>query len=153
MDLNSKVTQLEDEIKVLKKEVQAVLLDLRENMLNRENPFSPQPLVAPRAAVAVSPPPVAEEKKAPVVEELPKEEPPKKEEVALPEAITGAFQADEPIEFLKKKEVPQAADDGELVLAWKPVDGSEKSECLPGSKNATGDKPQQKRSGKHNQPG
>jgi hypothetical protein len=39
MDVSHKVNQLEDEIKILKKEVQAVLLDIRENLLNRENPF------------------------------------------------------------------------------------------------------------------
>lgn len=40
MELNNKVTQLEDEIKILKNEVQAVLLDIRESYLNRENPFN-----------------------------------------------------------------------------------------------------------------
>jgi hypothetical protein len=39
MDVSHKVNQLEDEIKILKKEVQTVLLDIRENLLNRENPF------------------------------------------------------------------------------------------------------------------
>jgi hypothetical protein len=37
---NDKITKLENEIKVLKNEVQAVLLDLRESYLNRENPFN-----------------------------------------------------------------------------------------------------------------
>jgi hypothetical protein len=55
MDLNSKVTQLEDEIKVLKKEIQTVLLDLRENMLNRENPFSRSLGVMTSAPVVQSP--------------------------------------------------------------------------------------------------
>jgi hypothetical protein len=40
METNEKITQLENEIKVLKNEVQAVLLDLRENVLNAENPFN-----------------------------------------------------------------------------------------------------------------
>jgi len=40
VELNDRVTQLEDEIKILKGEIQAVLLDLRENLLNRENPFT-----------------------------------------------------------------------------------------------------------------
>jgi hypothetical protein len=40
MELNNKVAKLEDELKVLKNEVQAVLLDLRENYLTHENPFS-----------------------------------------------------------------------------------------------------------------
>jgi hypothetical protein len=37
---NEKITRLENEIKVLKNEVQAVLLDLRESYLNMENPFN-----------------------------------------------------------------------------------------------------------------
>jgi hypothetical protein len=37
---NDKITKLENEIKVLKNEVQAVLLDLRESCLNMENPFN-----------------------------------------------------------------------------------------------------------------
>lgn len=47
MDLNDKVTQLEDEIKILKNEVQAVLLDLRVSFLNNVNPFNPNPLPVP----------------------------------------------------------------------------------------------------------
>ncbi len=42
MELTEKVSQLENEIKVLKNEVQAVLLDLRESCLNFENPFNTQ---------------------------------------------------------------------------------------------------------------
>lgn len=45
MDIKDKVAQLEDEIKVLKNEVQAVLLDIRESYLNRENPFNPDATV------------------------------------------------------------------------------------------------------------
>ncbi len=45
MELNDKVTQLEDEIKILKNEVQAVLLDLRESFLNNINPFNPTPIL------------------------------------------------------------------------------------------------------------
>ncbi|MDV2990017.1 MAG: hypothetical protein P3T54_07715 [Dehalogenimonas sp.] len=40
MDVNNRITQMEDEIKVLKNEVLAVLLDIKENMLETENPFS-----------------------------------------------------------------------------------------------------------------
>ena len=47
MDLNNKVTQLEDEIKILKNEVQAVLLDLRESFLNNVNPFNPNAFSIP----------------------------------------------------------------------------------------------------------
>jgi hypothetical protein len=53
MELNDKVTQLEDEIKILKNEVQAVLLDLRESFLNNVNPFNPNPLSAPNRSAAV----------------------------------------------------------------------------------------------------
>jgi hypothetical protein len=41
MELNERVDKLEDEVKIVKNEVQAVLLDIRENYLNRENPFNP----------------------------------------------------------------------------------------------------------------
>jgi hypothetical protein len=40
LETSDKITQLENEIKVLKNEVQAVLLDIRENVLNAENPFN-----------------------------------------------------------------------------------------------------------------
>jgi hypothetical protein len=43
MDLSNRITQVEDEIKVLKNEVLAVLLDVKESLLTRENPFNPQP--------------------------------------------------------------------------------------------------------------
>jgi len=42
MDLGNRVTQIEDEIKVLKNEMMAVLLDVKESLLDRENPFVPQ---------------------------------------------------------------------------------------------------------------
>lgn len=51
MDLNDKVTQLEDEIKILKNEVQAVLLDLRESFLNNVNPFNPNAFSIPAQSV------------------------------------------------------------------------------------------------------
>ncbi len=41
MELTDRVTKLEDEVKIVKNEVQAVLLDIRESYLNRENPFNP----------------------------------------------------------------------------------------------------------------
>ncbi len=43
METSEKITQLENEIKVLKNEIQAILLDIRENVLASENPFSPRP--------------------------------------------------------------------------------------------------------------
>ena len=53
MDLNNKVTQLEDEIKILKNEVQAVLLDLRESFLNNVNPFNPNAFSVPAPSNAI----------------------------------------------------------------------------------------------------
>ncbi len=125
MDLNNKVTQLEDEIKVLKKEVQSVLLDLRENMLNRENPFAPQAQQAQsNVSVSVQSPPPAEEKK--LQEEKPKEITPVKDEVQLPAAITEAFRPEE----VKTPDQPQVNDD--MVLAWKTTGTSEKNGLLNG---------------------
>ncbi len=55
MEMDDRVNQLEDEIKVLKNEVQAVLLDIRESYLNRENPFNPDVSAIPIApAIAIS---------------------------------------------------------------------------------------------------
>jgi hypothetical protein len=49
MATDEKMTQLEDEMKVLKNEVQSVLLDLRDRYLETENPFnSPEPKLAPQ---------------------------------------------------------------------------------------------------------
>ena len=56
MELNEKVTQLEDEIKILKNEVQAVLLDLRESYLNLENPVSREVPPLPEQHIVVSAP-------------------------------------------------------------------------------------------------
>lgn len=41
MELNERVEQLEHEMTILKNEIQAVLLDLRESYLAHENPFEP----------------------------------------------------------------------------------------------------------------
>ncbi len=54
MELTEKVSQLENEIKVLKNEVQAVLLDLRESCLNFENPFNTQASLAGGQPVSVN---------------------------------------------------------------------------------------------------
>ena len=65
MEIDDRVNQLEDEIKVLKNEVQAVLLDIRESYLNRENPFNPEvsaipiaPAVANVTAPQIQQPPI-----------------------------------------------------------------------------------------------
>jgi hypothetical protein len=83
---NDKITRLENEIKVLKNEVQAVLLDLRESYLNMENPFNTA------AAPATVQPIVITERASnhqsrpePAVPENPKPEAVKPEEKALAE--------------------------------------------------------------------
>ena len=72
MELDTKVTKLEDEIKILKSEVQAVLLDLREYHLNNENPFglgdaappqmAAQPIIINQPAPVAQEPPAADDK-------------------------------------------------------------------------------------------
>jgi hypothetical protein len=42
MEISETVKRLDDEVKVIKNEIQAVLLDIREVYLNRENPFNPE---------------------------------------------------------------------------------------------------------------
>lgn len=62
MELGNRVTQLEDEIKILKNEVQAVLLDLRENYLNRESLFNPDASPMANQPITINrQPPIAEE--------------------------------------------------------------------------------------------
>ena len=39
-DLHPRVTNLEDEMKELKKEIKEILFDIREQHLNTENPFT-----------------------------------------------------------------------------------------------------------------
>src|SRR3972149_1527916 len=46
METGDRLAQLESEIKVLKNEVQAVLLDLRDKYLEAENPFNTPPSTA-----------------------------------------------------------------------------------------------------------
>jgi hypothetical protein len=84
LETSDKITQLENEIKVLKNEVQAVLLDIRENVLNAENPFtvqkpvitsqvvidrqvqSPAPASAPVNEAKAAPAPAAQAVPAPI---------------------------------------------------------------------------------------
>jgi hypothetical protein len=72
VETSDKITQLENEIKVLKNEVQAVLLDIRENVLNAENPFTAQkPIVTSQVVIdhqvqAPVLPPVSETKAVPI---------------------------------------------------------------------------------------
>ena len=95
METNEKLAQLESEIKVLKNEIQAVLLDLRDKYLESENPFnapaqaaaSPQ-IVIDRAPAPSEPPRRTEAPPAPAPvaeEEVPAEA--AAEAVAVPEMM------------------------------------------------------------------
>lgn len=99
MELNDRVSQLEDEIKILKNEIQAVLLDLRESYTDLENPFNlaamavaAQPIIinnqAPPAATPQAPPP-PEPNPAPSAPVAPPEP------VALAEPLDQILAADE----------------------------------------------------------
>ncbi len=84
MAVEEKVAQLENEIKVLKNEVQAVLLDLRDKYLEAENPFNEQVTPAPvttqqivigRESNPIPPPPPAATTQPSVSEDARREEP------------------------------------------------------------------------------
>ena len=62
METSEKIIQLENEIKLLKNEVQAVLLDIRESVLNAENPFSPVRPVTNNFQADIITQPIKEEK-------------------------------------------------------------------------------------------
>jgi len=42
MEVTETVKRLDDDVKIIKNEIQAILLDIREAYLNRENPFNPE---------------------------------------------------------------------------------------------------------------
>lgn len=135
MELNDKVTQLEDEIKILKNEVQAVLLDLRESYLNRENPFNAD------ASPVVSSPTIVINQPAPAVpEKNPEDGPPGLVDFASqPELVNGLElpsepePADEP-EAVREVEMTASKDTTheETRRAWR-------SEIMPGSYPRTGE--------------
>jgi hypothetical protein len=68
MDVNTRVTQLEDELKVIKNEVLAVLLDMKESLLNAENPFSrPSAIEMPAINITQSLPAVSQSRNEPAI--------------------------------------------------------------------------------------
>jgi hypothetical protein len=102
MELTEKVSQLENEIKVLKNEVQAVLLDLRESCLNFENPFNTQ---GPSAGGQ----PIAVNLQSPTKEPEPKDAPTKaKKEIELVEETKPAVDEPEPEPVTAREEVTRA---------------------------------------------
>jgi len=99
MAVEEKIAQLENEIKVLKNEVQAVLLDLRDKYLEAENPFNEQSPPTPVATQQIvigresnplpPPPPVAAPEQ--VVADVPRQD--------------GDQDEEEPVERLEPQEV------------------------------------------------
>lgn len=125
MELNEKVSRLEDEVKVIKNEVQAVLLDIRESYLNRENPFNPDvsspTLHSVAAALSGQMPGVP-----------PAVQPVKPPQASLPvddDEDEGTEVDEQPAAELKKGDKKVAAADG--LLASKEVSEAMRSEEEP----------------------
>lgn len=77
METNERVAQLENEVKILKNEVQAVLLDLRDKYLEAENPFNtsaPSAAPAPQQIIIEHPPAAPEARPTPEPKATPTEE-------------------------------------------------------------------------------
>lgn len=55
MDLNSRVDNMDEEMKLLKNEIKQVLLEIQEQVLNAQNPFNVQAPAAMGAVVAPAP--------------------------------------------------------------------------------------------------
>ncbi len=112
MALNDKVTQLENEIKVLKNEVQAVLLDLRESYLNRENPFNPAaPPTAAQPIIINQQPPILKQEQ----DEVTAKENQKSEPVGLEEPANKPERVREQEPIGDKKIAHE-----EVERAWRP---------------------------------
>ncbi len=128
MELNDRVSQLEDEIKLLKNEVQAVLLDLRESYLNLENPFSQSgpPLVA--QPVIINQPPPAPVQEAPVAAPPPIPDPKIVEESPIvtdqPPAMEEPVHRQEEPTY-ESEVASDVAAPKEVVRAWRPMVGPE----------------------------
>ncbi len=169
MELNDKVTELEDEIKILKNEVQAVLLDLRESYLNNENPFSPamnpmasQPIIITQPApVPAEPPPTADSltdidsedtgqgdlTEVETVVDIPAAEP---EILDLENDLEDDVSTDEPASPADYPDSEEMADEpemkageetaqGEGSRAWRPQIGNT-APFMPGGTNSSGGK-------------
>lgn len=106
MNDEQRIRVLEEELKVLKNEIKSVLLDLREQYLNIQNPFNTS--MAPNIAASVGPQPEKPAAKAPVkqVEEVVEEEP---EELVMTGAASDYDEegpAGAPLDFGISQEMP-----------------------------------------------
>ena len=114
MELNDKVTQLEDEIKILKNEVQAVLLDLRESYLNHENPFNPTVSPMTGQPIIINQQPAAPVEQPPVIEQT-------SPAIAPVDIATEGYQKSILMEEDQESELARLEEpDGEPELLYKP---------------------------------
>lgn len=151
MDVSNRVTQLEDEIKVLKNEMLAVLLDVKENLLTRENPFNQQrahdsPQIIAFSQQAAPAPEPADQPAAPAQEPVSeaaaaatvsKDEPEYEESYTAEDFDSedeGLFESprrfEEKVYPAKAPEMARndSADDSwvdELVKSWRPLEAGE----------------------------
>ncbi len=116
MELNDRVTQLEDEIKILKNEVQAVLLDLRESYLNQDNPFNQN------TPQIISSPPIIINQPPPAAKEEPDEVVPVADSESKLTAVEEMVPEPEPTIEPELAGEPEATEEPELAAEPEPVD-------------------------------
>jgi hypothetical protein len=123
MEISETVKRLDDEVKVIKNEIQAVLLDIREVYLNRENPFNPEvvtPVITQTTAdplVGVSP----ETSKTDKTSALDKEEDDTLPEMAEEEpSVTNQSEEKNEPEEEKMDTQEETAQEGVNEGAWGP---------------------------------
>jgi archaellum component FlaD/FlaE len=113
---NDKVAQLQDEIKILKNEVQAVLVDLRASYLNRENPFN-----ADASAMARQPANINKDEPPPVAEEQPDEPKLEEDQEQESELIGVGEPVDEPEpDYQQQLAAIRETARKEVKRAWRP---------------------------------
>ena len=98
MELNDKVTQLEDEIKILKNEIQAVLLDLRESYLSNKNPFNVNEAPVMSQPLIITPPVMPAPQQQPDTPVAVDETPNSQTEIDLEEESLANLQSDDALE-------------------------------------------------------
>ncbi len=138
MELNDRVSQLEDEIKILKNEVQAVLLDLRESYTNLENPFNLAGMAVAAQPIVINNPQAAAEPVAPaepLVPPEPLDTPPADDEPeAEPLDETESFEDTGP-EY--QAVAPEETAPEEVIREWRPASETEASASSNGDKSSS----------------
>ncbi len=151
MELNDRVSQIEDELKILKNEVQAVLLDLRESYMSLENPFNlaelavaAQPIIINNPAPSPAPEPVAPEEPLPPepVDPLLALEP-EAEPLDETESLEDFEDTESEPEPEYQAVAPEDTAHEEVTRAWRPASGTEgngssgEGESSPGTMDLT----------------